>query len=115
MERICCFFDFCELESSSRSHRSFDVYVDNERHVHQFSPGQKYKKAQYDFLVTVTSGHRLKIAFERPNPMVSGIVIRYQSSSPELFIPQLLMTTVLLAGMKVNQVPHLYYRMVSTY
>merc|ERR1711907_583601 len=32
-------------------------------------------------------GHRLKIAFEGPNPMISGIVIRYQSSSPSLYPP----------------------------
>ena len=30
---------FCELESSSRSHRLFDVYVDDELVMHQFNPG----------------------------------------------------------------------------
>jgi hypothetical protein len=78
---------FCEIESSSKSHRCFDVYVDDELVMYQYNPGPKYKKIQYDFPVTVTSGHKLKITFDGTNPMVSGIVIRHQSSSPSVCPP----------------------------
>ena len=70
---------FCEIESNKSQHRQFDVFVEGESVMQQFSPyadhGGMHKPQTYHFPVNVFN-HKIEIRFTGNNPAINGILIR---------------------------------------